>query len=66
LRSPAKKTYDPGEQVKVTAYDATLFNVGLVFGAGVGFSENHSRRYFYRICRGHNYGTHIAGMWWLF
>jgi uncharacterized repeat protein (TIGR02543 family) len=50
----------------ISGYDATLFNVGLVFGAGVGFSENHSRRYFYRICRGNNYGTHIAGMWWLF
>jgi len=44
----------------------TLFNAGFVVGAGVGFSKKHSRRYFYRYCKGYNFGTHVAGMWWLF
>ena len=43
-----------------------LFNAGFVVGAGVGFSKNRSRRYFYRYCGGYNYVTHVVGMWWLF
>ena len=46
--------------------DQTLFNAGFVVGAGIGFSKKHSRRYFYRYCGGYNFGTHVAGMWWLF
>jgi len=46
--------------------DETLFNAGFVVGAGIGFSKQHSRRYFYRYCGGINYGTHFVGMWWLF
>ncbi len=44
----------------------TLFNAGFVVGAGVGFSENNSRRYYYRYCGGISYGTHVIGMRWLF
>jgi len=44
----------------------TLFNAGFVVGAGVGFGEKRSRRYFYRYCGGYNYATHIVGMRWLF
>jgi len=46
--------------------DETLFNAGFVVGAGIGFGKKHSRRYFYRYCGGYNFGTHVAGMWWLF
>jgi uncharacterized repeat protein (TIGR02543 family) len=46
--------------------DETLFNVGAVVGAGVGFGKERSRRYFYRYSGGYNYGTHVVGMWWLF
>jgi hypothetical protein len=44
----------------------TVFNAGFVVGAGIGFSEKHSRRYFYRYSSGNKYGKHFAGMWWLF
>jgi hypothetical protein len=47
-------------------YDETLFNAGVVVGAGIGFSESHSRRYFYRYSGGYKYGTHIAGLRWIF
>jgi len=44
----------------------TLFNAGFVVGAGIGFSEKRSRRYFYRYCGGYNFRMHVVGMWWLF
>jgi len=44
----------------------TLLNAGFVIGAGIGFSEKRSRRYFYRYCGGYNYRTHVVGMRFLF
>jgi len=46
--------------------EESFFNAGFVIGAGVGFSEKHSRRYFYRYCGGYNYGAHVVGVRWLF
>jgi uncharacterized repeat protein (TIGR02543 family) len=43
-----------------------LFNAGFVAGAGIGFSEKKSRRYFYRYSGGYRYWTHLIGMRWLF
>jgi len=43
-----------------------MFNAGIVLGAGVGFSENRSRRYYYRYCVGYKYSTHVVGMRWMF
>ena len=44
----------------------TLFNAGLVIGAGVEFDKKLSRRYFYRYCGGYKFGAHVVGMRWLF
>jgi len=43
-----------------------MFNAGIVLGAGVGFSEKRSRRYYYRYCVGYKYSTHVVGMRWMF
>jgi hypothetical protein len=44
---------------------APVFNMGIVTGAGLGFSKNHSRRYYYRYSSGTKFGAHQAGMRWL-
>ncbi len=50
----------------LTGGGETLFNAGLAAGAGIGFSQKRSRRYFYRYSGGYNFGTHVIGMRWLF